>query len=167
MSDSLEVGRYYEDFVLGVTFRTHARTIGAGLVDAFAGATGDFAPVHTDAIAASNTIYGERIAHGLLSLSVLQGLMWQTRYTLETGIASLGWDSVKFVAPVRIGDTVRAEFSIREARISTSRPDAGILVEDCRLINQDGKVVLKGDHVLLVKRRQAGERSGGAPVHAA
>lgn len=144
---------HYEDFVLGAVFRTQARTIGEGVIDAFAGVTGDFAPVHTDAAAARETIYGQRIAHGLLSLSVLQGLIWQLRLTLTTGVASLGWDSVKFVAPVRLGDTVYAEFSIREARESKSRPDAGILVENCRLVNDRGEVVLTGDHISMVKRR--------------
>ena len=151
-------GRYFEDLPEGATFRTSARTIGEAAVDTFAGVTGDFSYVHTDAAAASDTIFGERIAHGLLSLCVMQGLIWQTRYTVDTGVATLGWDRIRFPAAVRFGDTVHAEFTIREARESRSRPDVGIVVEDCRLINQHGETVVTGDHVLMVRRR--GHRPG-------
>jgi acyl dehydratase len=146
-------GRYFEDLPIGTELRTSARTLGEGAVDLFAGLTGDFSYVHTDAEAASATIYGERIVHGLLSLCVLQGLMWQTRYTVDTGVATLGWERIRFPEPVRIGDTVRGVFTIREARESASRPDVGIVVEDCRLINQRGDTVVSGDHVLMVRRR--------------
>src|SRR5437879_1130097 len=142
MAKPLVTGRYYEDLAVGTTIRTQGRTIGESLVETFAGTTGDLASVHLDAVAASKTIYGGRIAHGLLSLSVLQGLMQQTQYLVGTGVASLGWDAVKFLAPVKLGDSVCGEFSIREARLSNSRSDTGIVVEACRLINQDGKIVL-------------------------
>jgi acyl dehydratase len=153
MENRPERGKFYEDLPVGTTICTEGRTIEGNVVDAFAGVTGDFASVHTDAIAARKTIYGEQIAHGLLSLSILQGLMAQTRYLLDTGLASLGWDAVKFIAPVRLGDTVYGEFTIREARLSTSRPNAGIVVEDCRLTNQEGTVVLTGRHISMIKCR--------------
>jgi acyl dehydratase len=146
---------YFEDFEVGQVFTGDRRTVTEAAVDTFAGLTGDFSYLHVDAEAAAESIYGERIIHGLLSLSLLQGLMWQTHYTRRTGVASLGWEAIKWPAPVRIGDTVQAGFSIREMRESKSRPDLGILVEDCRLTNQRGEVVCTGDHILMVRRRPA------------
>jgi acyl dehydratase len=148
-------GKYFEDLPVGTEFRTSGRTITEGAVDLFSGLTGDFSYVHTDAEAAADTIFGERIAQGLLSLCVLQGLIWQTRYTVDTGVATLGWERIRFPAAVRMGDTVRGVFTIREARESASRPDCGIVVEDCRLYNQHGETVVSGDHVLMVRRRAA------------
>jgi acyl dehydratase len=123
------------------------------MVDAFAGVTGDFSYAHTDEIAMQSTEFGGRIAHGLLSLCVMQGLMWQTGYSSQTGIATLGWDALIFPAPVRFGDTVHARFTIREMRPSGSRPEVGILIEECTLLNQRDQVVVSGDHVLMVRRR--------------
>lgn len=154
-------GLYYEDLPVGTAFRTSARTIGEGAVETFAGVTGDFSYVHMDAEAASGTAFGERIVHGLLSLSVMQGLIWQTRYTIDTGVATLGWEHIRFPVAVRLGDTVHAEFTIREARESRSRPEVGIVVEDCRLLNQHSETVVTGDHVLMVRRRHPGAEAAG------
>ncbi len=149
-------GRYFEEFEVGEELTTTGRTISEAMVDTFAGVTGDFSYAHTDAVAMQSTEFGERIAHGLLSLCVMQGLMWQTGYSSHTGIATLAWDALRFPAPVRFGDTVRARFKIREKRPSASRPEVGILIEECTLLNQRDEVVVSGDHVLMVRRRPAG-----------
>ena len=149
-------GRYFEDFTVGEELVTTGRTISEAMVDAFAGVTGDFSYAHTDEVAMQSTEFGERIAHGLLSLCVMQGLVWQTGYTSQTGTATLGWESVRFPAPVRLGDTVRCRFTIREMRPSNSRPNVGILIEECTLLNQRDEVVVTGDHVMMVKRRPGG-----------
>ena len=149
-------GRYFEDFTVGEEILTTGRTISEAMVDTFAGVTGDFSYAHTDEVAMQSTEFGERIAHGLLSLCVLQGLMWQTGYTSQTGVATLGWEALKFPAPVRFGDTVRARFTIREMRPSRSRPEVGILIEECVLLNQLRAVVVSGDHALMVRRRPGG-----------
>jgi acyl dehydratase len=82
--------------------------------------------------------------------------MWQTGYTSQTGVATLGWEEIRFPAPVRFGDTVRARFAIGEMRPSRSRPNVGILIEECTLLNQHDEVVVTGKHVLMVQRRPAG-----------
>jgi acyl dehydratase len=148
-------GRYFEDFTVGEEILTTGRTVSEAMVDAFAGVTGDFSYAHTDEVAMRSTEFGERIAHGLLSLCVLQGLMWQTGYTSQTGVATLGWETIRFPAPVRFGDTVHARFTIREMRPSRSRPELGILIEECALLNQRDEVVVTGNHVLMVRRRPA------------
>jgi acyl dehydratase len=154
MSRRSKRGRYFEDFAVGDEFTTGGRTIGEWSVEAFAGLTGDFSYVHIDAEAVKDTLYGERIVHGLLSLSIMQGLMWQTGYDVDTGVATLGWENVKFPAPARLGDTVCAHFCIKAARLSRSRPGLGIITEDCRLVNQEGNTLVTGDHVLMVHCRQ-------------
>lgn len=155
MAERMVLGRYFEDFVVGEKLMTAGRTVGEGTIDMFAGLTGDFSDVHMDAEVMKETEFGGRIGHGILALGIMQGLMWQTNYNLGTAVATLGWDKIKSSAPLRAGDTVRAYWTIESKRESRSRPDMGILVEDCRLVNQRGQTVLSGEHVLMVRRRPA------------
>lgn len=147
-------GKYYEDFTLGEELQSAARTVGEGMIDAFAGVTGDFSEVHTDAELMKGTEFGERIGHGILALGLMQGLMWQTSYTQGTVVATLAWDKLTFRAALRAGDTVRAFWTISAMRPSASRPTTGIVVESCRLVNQRQETVLTGEHVLLMLRRE-------------
>jgi acyl dehydratase len=152
-------GRYYEDFEVGEEMVSARRTVGEGTIDLFAGATGDFSEVHTDAELMKDSEFGERIGHAILSLGIMQGLMWQTNYNRGTVIATLGWDKLRFTSPLRAGDTVRAYWTIKEKRLSQSRPSLGVVVEDCRLMNQRAETVLTGEHVALVRRRPEAVRS--------
>lgn len=149
-------GKYYEDFAVGEEIASNRRTIGEGTIDLFAGVTGDFSEVHTDAELMKASEFGERIGHGILALAVMQGLMWQTNYNTGTVTATAGWDKLKFRAPLRAGDTVQAQWVIKDKRLSASRPALGIVVEECRLVNQRKETVLTGEHVLMVRRRPAG-----------
>jgi len=153
MPEPLVQGKWYEDFVVGEELISAGRTVGEGAIDLFAGLTGDFSQVHTDAQMMQESEFGERIAHGLFTLSIMQGLMWRTNYTQGTGVATIGWDKLKFVAPVKIGDTVRARWTIKEKRLSKSRPHLGIIIEECRLVNQRQETVLTGEHATMVRRK--------------
>ena len=153
MSRTAPCGKYFEDFVVGEEMVSAARTVGQGTIDLFAGITGDFSEVHTDGELMKHTEFGERIGHGILALGIMQGLMWQTLYTAGTVIATVAWDKLKFSAPLRAGDTVRAHWTIRTKRPSRSRPETGLIVEDCRLLNQRKETVLTGEHVLMMRRR--------------
>lgn len=153
MMERLILGRYFEDFIVGEKLISAGRTIGESTIEMFAGLTGDFSDVHMDAEVMKKTEFGGRIGHGILALGIMQGLMWQTNYNLGTAVATLGWNKVKSSAPLRAGDTVRANWSIESKRESRSRPEMGILVEGCRLVNQRGETVLSGEHVLMVRRR--------------
>jgi acyl dehydratase len=155
MPEALVQGKYYEDFTVGEELMSAGRTVGEGTVDLFAGLTGDFSQVHTDDEMMRESEFGERIAHGLLSLSIMQGLMWRTNYTQGTGVATIGWDKLRFTGAVRFGDTVRAFWQIKDKRVSKSRPHLGIVVEECRLVNQRKETVLTGEHALMVRRRPA------------
>jgi len=143
---------FFEDLDVGFRFETAARTVTETDLVAFAGISGDFNPLHTDAAFAAGTSYGERIAHGALVLSLATGLRQRAGLfdgTLLGLVEIRGW---RFVAPVRIGDTIRVRNEVRELR-QTSKPDRGIMVQRVEVVNQADDVVNDGELVLLVKRR--------------
>ena len=98
-------GLFFEEMALGQALRTRGRTITEADVVAFAGLSGDFNPMHTDAVYASETEFGQRVAHGALCLSIATGLSYQLGFIEGTVLAfrSLSW---KFSRPVFIGDTI-------------------------------------------------------------
>lgn len=143
---------YFADFEVGQRFTTPARTVTEADVVNFAGVSGDYNPIHTDAEFAKSTPFGQRIAHGLLVLSMLTGLRQRAGHFEGTIIAWLEIRNYRFLKPVFIGDTVRGESEILEKR-ETSKPDRGILVQRVRVYNQRGEVVQEGEFVTMVRRR--------------
>ena len=146
---------YFEDFEVGQRFTTPARTVTEADVVNFAGVSGDYNPIHTDAEFAKSTPFGQRIAHGLLVLSMLTGLRQRTGHFEGTVIAWLEIRNYKFLKPVLIGDTVRGESEILEKR-ETSKPDRGILVQRVRVYNQRGEVVAQCKRTMLMQKRDVG-----------
>jgi acyl dehydratase len=149
------VGRYFEDFTTGETFTSPARTVTEADIVMFSAISGDHNPLHTDAEFARTTPFGQRIAHGLLGLAMITGLMGRLGLFEGTAIAFLGlkW---RFTAPIFIGDTVHVEMTISEKR-ETSNPERGVLVREVKLLNQRGEVVQEGTMDVMVRRRPAGE----------
>lgn len=144
-------GLYYEEFELEAEFVTPGRTITESDVVSFAGLSGDYNQIHTDAAYAEETsVFGRRVAHGLLGLSIVEGLKLRTGICEDTAIASLEW-SWRFTKPIFIGDTVHAVIRIIEKR-ETKKSDRGIVTEHVSLVNQKGEVVSEGDHVMMMKR---------------
>jgi len=142
---------YFEDFELGREYVTRSRTITEADVVAFAGLSGDFNPLHVDEEFGKKTMFGTRIAHGLLGLSVASGLINQMGIGEGTVMAFLGltWN---FKGAIRFGDTITAHQRVAEKR-ETSKKDRGILRMSITVLNQNGEVVQDGEHVLMVKRR--------------
>jgi acyl dehydratase len=143
---------YFEDVEVGFRFETPRRTVTEADLAAFAGVSGDFNPLHTDAVFAADSIYGERIAHGALVLSITTGLRQRVGLfdgTLMGLLEIRGW---RFAAPVLIGDTIRVVCEITELR-ETSRPDRGIMVQKIEVIKQDETVPAGGEFVMLLRRR--------------
>ena len=101
--------KYFEDFQVGETVVTRARTITETDIVTFAALTGDWFPLHTDVEYAKKGPFGERIAHGLLVLSVANGLMPLCDMAI---VAFYGMDKVRFTAPTKIGDTIHVELEI-------------------------------------------------------
>jgi len=110
--------------------------------------------VHIDEAYAKTTPFGTRVAHGLLGLSIADGLKSQADYRFLPGM-SLGWQW-DFVGPIKIGDTVHVKFHVSSLRRSKSRPGWGIVVLPSELINQKGEVVQKGEHRVMVPCRPEG-----------
>lgn len=147
------LGLWYEEFAEDVERLSPGRTITESDLVAFSGLTGDFSQVHTDEEFCKKTEFGTRIAHGLLGLSIAQGLAWRTNYTQGTGVASLAWNKWTFKRPIFIGDTVRVRWRLLNKRPSGSKPGMGIITELVELVNQRGEVVQDGEHVTMVRRR--------------
>ena len=106
---------YFEDFELGQEFITRSRTITEADVVAFAGLSGDFNPLHTDEEFAKKTVFGTRIAHGLLGLSIASGLINQLGIAEKTVMAFLGLNWT-FKAALKFGDTISVRQRVLEKR---------------------------------------------------
>ena len=143
---------YFEDVEVGFRFETQRRTVTEADLVAFAGVSGDFNPLHTDAVFASGTIYGERIAHGALILSLVTGLRQRAGLFDGTLLGLLEIRNWRFAAPVRIGDTIRAVNEITELS-ETSQADRGIMVQRIDVLNQDDRAVQTGEFVMMLRRR--------------
>src|SRR5579863_2025226 len=144
------VSQYFEDYEVGSQRVTSGRTITEADIILHAGQTGDFYPHHMDAEWCKTQPFGRRIAHGTLIFSIGVGM---TAGLVNSRAMSYGYDRLRFVRPVFIGDTIRVEVSIKEKRDDPKRPGHGIVVEACQVINQAGETVLVCDHLLLVERR--------------
>jgi acyl dehydratase len=146
---------YFDDVEVGMRFESPARTITEADIVNFAGVSGDFNPLHTDEVFAKDTIYGRRIAHGVLALSVVTGLRQRMGTFDGTLMGFLEIRSWRFRAPVFPGDTIRAITSVAELR-ETSKPDRGVMVQGIEVLNQDGDIVQDGEFVTLLRRRTDG-----------
>jgi acyl dehydratase len=142
----------FEDVDVGFRFETPSRTVTEADLVAFAGVSGDFNPLHTDRRFAAESIYGERIAHGALVLSITTGLRQRVGLFDGTLMGLLEIRSWRFAAPVRIGDTIRVVCEITELR-ETSKLDRGLMVQQIDVVNQDEAVVAGGEFVMLLRRR--------------
>ena len=145
-------GLYWEEWEIGATWESPARTVTEADIVAFAGISGDFNPLHMDEEFCKSTQFGTRIAHGPLIYAMAAGLLFQLHLYDDTLIAFLGFDSLKFTSPVKAGDTVRARIKVLEKR-ETSRPDRGVMKRQLQVVNQRGEVVQDGVQAFLLKRR--------------
>jgi acyl dehydratase len=143
---------YFEDVEVGFHFETASRTVTEADLVAFAGISGDFNPLHTDAVFAAQTMYGERIAHGALVLSLATGLRQRAGIFDGTLLGLVEIRRWRFRAPVRIGDTIRVRNEVTELRPSP-KPDRGVMVQRVEVVNQADEVANDGELVLLLKRR--------------
>ena len=146
-------GLYFEEFVEGAEVTSPARTITESDVYLFAGLTGDYNPLHTDAEYAKGTLFGQRIAHGLLGLSIASGLGWRIGFLEGTTEAFLDLEW-KFSKPILIGDTIRIRVKIAEKRLMR-RLGGGVVTLDVHMINQHGDIVQKGIWRLLMRSKPA------------
>jgi acyl dehydratase len=143
-------GVCFEDLRVGDEYRSPGRTVTEADIVIFAGLSGDYNVLHTDAEHMKASVFGERIAHGLLGLSIQQGLLGRSM-PARAGerFVALKW---KFRGPIKIGDTlhVRARIALTK---DADEPGWGVVVMERQILNQHGEVVQEGETEHLVIRR--------------
>lgn len=142
--------QHFEDYTAGTRRETTGRTITEADIVLHAGQTGDFYPHHMDEEWCKTQPFGRRIAHGTLIFSVAVGM---TAGEINPCAMSYGYDRLRFIRPVFIGDTMHVSVTVREKRDDPKRPGHGMVVETCEVFNQKQELVLVCDHLLLVERR--------------
>jgi len=142
-------GYYFEEFEIGYTVDTAPRTITESDVVQFAGLSGDYNQLHTDAEFAKETPFGQRIAHGLLVLSITSGLAARLGFIEGTVMAFRGVEW-KFSKPVFFGDTIRARFEVEEKK-AMRRLGGGLVIFKVTVLNQNDEPVQRGAWTALIK----------------
>jgi acyl dehydratase len=142
--------QYFEDYEVGSTRHTLGRTLTETDIVLHAGQSGDFYPHHMDAEWCKEQDFRQRIAHGTLVFSMAVGL---TAGEVNPEAFTYGYDRLRFVKPVFIGDTLRVKVTLKEKRDSSKRPGYGIVVELLEALNQRQEVVLACEHLLMVKKK--------------
>ncbi len=142
---------FFEDYVVGSARTTMGRTITEADVVIHAGQTGDNFPHHMDAEWAASQPFGQRVAHGTLVMSVAVGM---TAGDINPQAMSYGYDRVRFVAPVFIGDTITVTAEITAKRDHHKQADRlGFVEELVTAVNQHGATALVLTHLYLVNKR--------------
>ena len=146
-------GMYFEDYEIGQSITSQGRTVNEADVVAFAALSGDWNPMHTDAVFAAEHPFGQRVAHGLLVMSIATGLAVRLGFMEETVLAFRELGEWKFSLPVFFGDTVRVQATVVETK-AMPRLGGGLVTLKVQILNQDDKVVQRGNWGVLVRGRE-------------
>ena len=152
---------WFDQLEPGAGFTSRGRTVTEADVTAFAALTGDFHPQHVDARWAAGSAFGERIAHGMLVLSYAVGLVG---FDPERVLALRRVAGATFKRPVALGDTIHVEGKIAEAK--PLDVGSGLVTCDWRVLNQDGKLVVRAAFEVVWRREPADGAGGGAAAGA-
>ncbi|WP_076069604.1 MaoC family dehydratase [Sphingomonas montana] len=144
------VESYFEDIAVGSRRTSFGRTITETDFVVHAGHSGDFFPHHMDAAWCATQSIGQRIAHGTLVFTVGIGL---TASVINPHAMSTGYDRLRFVRPVHIGDTITTHTHIADKRDHPKHATHGVVVEAVDIRNQHDQTVLACEHLYLVLRR--------------
>jgi len=154
-SDVHPFRHWFEDLQVGDSLLTHRRTVGEADIVAFGGISGDYFYMHFDEIAAKESPFGKRIAHGYFVLSAAAGLFVSP--APGPVLANYGLDTLRFVKPVGIGDTIRARLTCKR-KTDRQKKDAngvgqGVVAWDVEVTNQLDELVASYDILTLVAKR--------------
>ena len=142
--------RYFDDIQVGEEYESPGRTVTEADIVLFAGLSGDYNVLHTDAEFMKQSIFGERIAHGLLGLAIQSGLFSRAGIPYATlGFGALRW---KFKGPIKIGDTIRVRAKVTDKK-NGDQADRGVVTVERQILNQRDEVVQEGETELVVERR--------------
>ena len=142
-------GTYFSEFTDGDEFLSGGRTVTEADVVSFAGLSGDFNPLHTDAVFAAKTPFKQRIAHGMLAASISTGL-GQTLGIFEGTTLALLSQTFVYKAPVFFGDTIRLRLTVESTKPS-SKGGKGVVQFQSDIVNQDQTVVVAGTWTVLFR----------------
>ena len=142
-------GLYFEEFKVGQKITSVGRTVTENDIVSYAGLSGDFAQIHTDAEFSKSTPFGQRVAHGLLGLSMASGLAMRTGILEGTVMAFREINEWKFIKPIFIGDTIHLVLEIKETK-ALPRIGGGSVVISLDVRNQHDETAMKGTWTVLV-----------------
>ena len=148
---------FFEDYAVGEAFKSPARTMTETDIVLFASLTGDWHPIHTNVEYAKKAFFGERIAHGMLTLCVGSALIFRLGPFValpKSFIAFYGMDSVRFTGPVKIGDTIHCVVQVEKLEAKDDR--TGVIVSKNFIRNQrDEDVVVYTTRALVGRKPKA------------
>jgi oxepin-CoA hydrolase/3-oxo-5,6-dehydrosuberyl-CoA semialdehyde dehydrogenase len=160
--------KYFEELEIGETLLTHRRTITEADIVNFAGISGDFFYAHMDDIAARESFFERRVAHGYFVISAAAGLFVDP--APGPVLANYGLENLRFVKPVYVGDTIRVRLTCKQKTAKEDREGQvpqGVVAWDVEVSNQDNEPVAIYTVLTLVKRKSAlGSATGPADVAA-
>jgi 3-hydroxybutyryl-CoA dehydratase len=142
--------RYYDDFEMEDRIVSRARTVTESDIVMFAAFSGDWHPLHTDEEYSKKALFGERIAHGFLVLSIASGLMGLAEMAI---LAFYGMDRVRFLAPTKIGDTLHIEMVVAEKTDRNNKD--GLVTFKTTIKNQKDEAVAVMDMKLLMVKKES------------
>ncbi len=146
---------YFEDYQVGEVLTTPGRTITETDIVMFAMITGDWHPIHTNVEYAKGTMFGERIAHGMLGLTLGSALVFRLGpyvFTPKKFIAFYGMDRIRFTAPIKIGDTIRCEATVKA--LNPKDEKMGTIEYEARIKNQRDEDCVVFTPKILVGRKK-------------
>ena len=147
----------FDGYAVGEVIPAPSRTITEADLVNFAGVSGDYHPLHVDEEYAKASPFGSRIAHGMLTVSVVSGLMFAAGLASEHSMGFLGVEGLRFKSPVYPGDTVGVRIEVAGKR-ETSRGDRGVVTFHFQALNvsRGGEVACEGDWVQMYRRGAGG-----------
>lgn len=143
------MGLYFEEFFVGQKVTTVGRTVTEYDINTFAGLSGDYNQIHTDAEFSRKTPIGQRIAHGILGLAIASGLAMRTGILEGTVIVFREIAEWKFVKPIFINDTIHVDLEVKETK-ALPRIGGGSVTITLEVKNQNDEVCHRGTWVVLV-----------------
>jgi len=150
--------KWYDDLAIGDSLLTHRRTVSEADIVNFGGISGDYFYMHFDEVAAKDSPFGKRIAHGYFVLSAAAGLFVSPAQ--GPVLANYGLDTLRFVKPVGIGDTIQARLTCKRKTDKPARKDQpaqGVVAWDVQVTNQHGELVASYDILTLVLKKPAAQ----------
>ena len=145
------INKYFEEFDLNEKRVTGGRTVTETDIVIHAGQSGDFFPHHMDEEWCKTQPFKKRIAHGTLIFTMAVGL---TAGVINEVSMTYGYDRIRFIKPVFIGDTIKVTVTITNKK-DHKKPGLGLVTELVEVFNQQNELVMLCDHVLLVQKKES------------